>query len=136
MGRKISTADNHRWFSDAIGGAWRLVKQGTRIRGVMDSPLYAELCALSAPHMPVLVHKRAKYLGQHGAEMNLRWFSELDDFVMHTIQPLLSDGQAESKSEVIEVLDEIVRAEQRRAAAATPVDTIPHTSRFDTSWVN
>ena len=33
------------------------------------------------------------------------------------------------------MLDEIIRAEQRRIAATTSNDDIPHTSRFDTSWV-
>jgi hypothetical protein len=140
MSRKSSTANDtgHRWFSDAIGGAWRLVKQGTKISGIARSPFHAELCALSAPHMPVLVHKRAKYLGEPESQMNMRWFSELEDFVTHTIWPLLFDGsvpEVESKSDIIEALDAIVASEQRRAAAAKAVEDFPHTSRFDTSWV-
>ena len=135
MNKNISAA-GHRWFSDAIGGAWRLVKQGTRIRGDASSPFYAELCALSAAHMPILTHKRAKYLGKTDARMNMRWFSELEDFVTHTIWPQLGAcAAAADKSEIIGVLDEIVGAAQRRNAAAHAADTIPHTSRFDTSWV-
>jgi hypothetical protein len=140
MNKNISTANSagHRWFSDAIGGAWRLIKQGTKIRDDANSPFYAELCALSAGHMPILMHKRAKFLGQPDARMNMRWFSELEDFVTHTIWPQLFDAssaEAASKSEIIDVLDEIVGAEQRRQAAANAADNIPHTSRFDTSWV-
>jgi hypothetical protein len=140
MHKTVPTANRtgQRWFSAAIGGAWRLVKQGTKIRDDATSPFYAELCALSAEHMPILVHKRTKYLANPDAEMNLRWFSELDDFVTHTIWPQLFEGalaEASDKKEVIDVLDEIVGAEQRRNAATNSADNIPHTSRFDTSWV-
>jgi len=139
MNKNISTANSagHRWFSDAIGGAWRLVKQGTKIRDEVRSPLYAELCALSAGHMPILTHKRAKYLGRPDARMNTRWFSELEDFVIHTIWPQLgASAEAADKRELIDVLDEIVGAAQRRDAVANSADNIPHTSRFDTSWVS
>jgi hypothetical protein len=137
MNTKIMIGAGQRWFSDAIGGAWRLVKQGTKIHSAAHAPFYDELCALSDAHMPVLMHKRAKYKGR--APMNLRWFSELDDFVTHTVWPLLSENSAmmvSAKNDIIEVLDAIVAAEQNRAAAAAElIDNIPHTSRFDTSWV-
>jgi len=137
MNKNIAMA-GQRWFAAAIGDAWRLVKQGTKIRDDASSPFYGDLCALSAPHMPILMHKRAKYLGRADAQMNMRWFSELEDFVTHTIWPQLFEGssaEAAEKSEIIEALDEIVGAEQRRAAAMIATDNIPHTSRFDTSWV-
>jgi hypothetical protein len=123
------------WFSDAIGGAWRVVKQGTNIHAAADTPLHAELRALSAQHFPVLMHKRSKYV-EHAPD-RARWFAELDDFVTHTILPYLSEDAAigaNNKKRVVEMLDEIVNAEQRRIAAITPGDGIPHTSRFDTSW--
>ena len=126
------------WFSDAIGGAWRLVKQSTHISTAMNASLRNELRALSAPHLPVLIHKRAKYLEEAGAPKNARWTSELDDFVTHMVWPYLFEipdvhGKS-SKRHAAEMLDEIIRAEQRRAATASS-DDIPHTSRFDTSWV-
>jgi hypothetical protein len=124
------------WFSNAIGGAWRLVKQSTYISAARYSPLYTELCSLSAQHLPVLVHKRAKYL--EDAPKAARWSAELDDFVNHTIWPHLFDVpsmEACSRKRVAEVLDEIIHAEQRRIAAVPPGDDIPHTSRFDTGWV-
>ena len=142
MNKNISMRSGGRsWFSDAIGGAWRLVKQSTHIPAATDSPLYTELCALSARHLPILVHKRAKYLEETGTPRSARWETELDDFVTHTIWPYLIDApltEARGKSgkrRVAEMLDEIILAEQRRIAAATPSDEIPHTSRFDTSWV-
>ena len=138
MNKNLAMA-GQRWFADAIGGAWRLVKQGTKIRDDASSPFYPALCAASAAHMPILMHKRAKYLGRPDAQMNIRWFSELEDFVTHTIWPELFEGAAGAladKSEIIDVLDEIVGAEQRRMAAMAAADNIPHTSRFDTSWVS
>jgi len=137
MTKTISMRSGGRsWFSDAIGGAWRLVKQSTYIPTARYSPLYAELCSLSEQHLPVLMHKRAKYL--EDAPKNARWSAELDNFVSHTIWPYLFDVpsmETSSRKRVAEVLDEIIRAEQRRIAATAPSDDIPHTSRFDTSWV-
>jgi hypothetical protein len=141
MTKKLSMANStgQGWFSDAIGGAWRLVKHGTKIHNAGNSPFYDELCALSAEHMAILVHKRSRYLGAPDDRMNLRWFTELDDFVTHTIWPRLFEASmagVNSKSDIIEVLDGIIGAEQRRIAAKKAADDIPHTSRFDTSWAN
>jgi hypothetical protein len=139
MNKNISVRNGGRsWFSDAIGGAWRLVKQSTHIPAAPNSPLYTELCALSAQHLPVLTHKRAKYLGENGGATDARWSAELDDFMSHMIWPYLFDipsMEVRSKRRVAEMLDEIIRAEQRRIATVTSDDNIPHTSRFDTSWV-
>ena len=140
MNKNISMrAGGRSWFSDAIGGAWRLVKQSTDIPAGANSPLYAELRALSAQHLPVLIHKRTKYLGENGGTTDARWAIELDDFVAHSVWPYLFDvpdmRDKSSKERVAKMLDEIIRAEQRRIAATTPNDDIPHTSRFDTSWV-
>ena len=141
MGKKLSMANGtgQRWFSDAIGGAWRLVKHGTKIHNAGNSPFYDELSALSAEHMAILVHKRTRYLGAPGNKMNLRWFTELDDFVTHTIWPRLfepSVAGVNSKSDIVEVLDGIIGAEQRRIAATKSAEDIPHTSTFETSWAN
>ena len=139
MNKTISMKTGGRsWFSDAIGGAWRLVKQRTHIATAANAPLCAELRALSAQHLPVLMHKRAKYLEDAGTPKGARWTAELDDFVAHTVWPYLFDVpsmEVRSKKRVAQMLDEIIRAEQRRIAAATPNGDIPHTSRFDTSWV-
>jgi hypothetical protein len=141
MNKTISmrSSGGRSWFSDAIGGAWRLVKQSTHISTAMNASLRAELRALSEPHLPVLIHKRAKYLGQNSGASDGRWSTELDDFVTHMVWPYLFDvpdvyGKS-SKRRAAEMLDEIIRAEQRRIAATTSNDDIPHTSRFDTSWV-
>ena len=47
MGKKLSMANGsgQRWFSDAIGGAWRIVKHGTKIHGAVSASFYDELCA-------------------------------------------------------------------------------------------
>ena len=140
MNKTISmrSANGRTWFSDAIGGAWRLVKQSTHISIAMNASLRDELRALSESHLPVLIHKRAKYLEETGTPKSARWTFELDEFVTHRVWPYLlelPDVQGKSsKRHAAEMLDEIIRAEQRRAAA-TPTDDIPHTSRFDTSWV-
>ena len=84
------------------------------------------------------MHKRAKYLGETGPPKSARWAAELDEFVARTIWPYLFEVpsiEVRNERRVAKMLDEIIRAEQRRIAAATPNADIPHTSRFDTSWV-
>ena len=125
----MANSAGQRWLSDAIGGAWRLVKHGTKIHNAGNSPFHDELCAMSAEHMAILVHKRTRYLGAPDNRMNLRWFTELDDFVTHTIWPRLFEASmagVNSKSDIIEVLDGIICAEQRRIAEKKAADDIPH----------
>ncbi|HEX3675178.1 MAG TPA: hypothetical protein VHU87_12970 [Rhizomicrobium sp.] len=120
-----------RPLKDAVKEVWRLLKQGIDMPGEWQAPLSAELRELAAPHMAVLVHKRAKLVQ---ALQDERWASELADFVGRIVWPHLHESEhlaGRSQNCVAELLDEIVAAEQRAVARIVPV---PQTSRFDTSW--
>lgn len=93
----------------------------------------AELKELMAPHMPVLIHRRAKLLAETGDE---RWSDELQTFMQRSLWPLLGPdrGYADrNRAFITLMLDVAIEREQRRAAAAS-VATIPQVSRFDATW--
>jgi hypothetical protein len=118
------------WLSDAIGSAWKLAKLG--IQSDASSAMNSELAALTAPHLAVLVYKRAKYAGE-----DARWKLELHHFVERTIIPQLAEDPALTGLDADQLasrVDAVVMAEQRRLAKLES-DPLPSTSRFDdTSW--
>ena len=134
MNSKTISADNakrHRhWLSDAIGSAWKLAKLGIQPASDID----AELGALTAPHLAVLVYKRAKYAASAD---EARWQSELHHFIERTVIPQLAEDPALAgldSDRLASSVDAIVAAEQQRLAEHES-DLIPSTSRFeDTSW--
>ncbi len=136
MNSKTTSADGakmyRRWLSDAIGSAWKLVKLG--LRPDQASGVDAELSTLTAPHLAVLVYKRAKYSNVADAA---RWVSELHHFVERMVIPQLAEDPALSGVDADQLasgVDAVVVAEQRRLAALE-ADPLPTTSRFeDTSW--
>jgi hypothetical protein len=119
------------WLSDAIGSAWKLARLGIRAPE-SDTQLASELNALAAPHLAVLVHKRAKC-----ADGDNVWRAELDRFVARVILPQLDEDPALSgisTEQLAARVDAIVFAEQRRLLALES-NPLPSTSRFeDTSW--
>jgi hypothetical protein len=137
MGKTVSLSNagnsGRSWFSNAIGGAWKLMKQGIALPVAKNSPLCAEVFSLTAPHLPVLVHKRTKFLEVHGASQNASWMLELNHFAVRSICPHLAAESPDRKC-VLEILDDIVSVEQGRIAAAACANNPPYTSRFDTSW--
>ena len=119
----------------AIREVWRLLKQG--IEFSVEPKLQSEVRDLAAPHMAVLVHKRAKVGATTGTLEDEQWFGELGDFVSRMLWPYLQESpvlNGRSKNCVAELLDEIVAAEQRNFHDLAMADIIPRTSRFDTSW--
>ena len=128
-----------RNFGNAIREVWRLIKQGIDFPAVKQPALHGELRELAAPHLAVLVHKRAKVSATPGVLEDERWFGELSDFVSRMLWPHIQASEAlagRSKNCVAELLDEIVAAEQRTMAELALADVLPRTSRFDTSWAN
>lgn len=124
-------------FGVALREVWRLLKQGIEFSGSVEPKLQSEVRELVAPHMAVLVHKRAKVGATTGPVEDEQWFGELGDFVSRMLWPYLQDSAAlngRSKNCVAELLDEIVAAEQRNVCERAMADIIPRTSRFDTSW--
>ncbi|HSC60092.1 MAG TPA: hypothetical protein VLC29_02595 [Rhizomicrobium sp.] len=119
----------------ALKEVWRLLKQG--IEFSVEPKLQSEVRDLAAPHMAVLVHKRAKVGATTGTIEDELWFGELGDFVSRMLWPYLQESpvlNGRSKNCVAELLDEIVAAEQRNVRDMAMADIIPRTSRFDTSW--
>ncbi|HEY1632263.1 MAG TPA: hypothetical protein VGF56_13180 [Rhizomicrobium sp.] len=116
-------------FRVAVKEVWRLLRQGIEMPTEWQPALHDELRALAAPHMAVLVHKRAKL-----ALEDERWVADLREFVGRIVWPHLNGSEhlgGRNQSCVAELLDDIVAVEQRAAAR---VVAVPLTSRFDTSW--
>ncbi len=93
----------------------------------------SDLKELVAPHMPVLVHRRAKLLDGNSQD---RWSDELDRFMRDSLWPLLGDDRdyaERNRTFVTLMLDVTVAEEQRRLAAVQP-ETVPQVSRFDATW--
>jgi hypothetical protein len=124
-------------LSAAIREVWHLLKQGIDFPVGKPPALQAELRELAAPHMPVLVHKRAKVSAHPGVLEDERWFGELSDFVSHMLWQHIQESEAlagRSKNCVAELLDEIVAVEQRSMAEHALADILPRTSRFGSGW--
>ena len=124
-------------LAEAIREVWHLLKQGIDLPGVKPPALQAELRELAAPHMAVLVHKRAKVSAHPGHLEDERWFGELSDFVSHILWQHIQASDAlagRSKNCVAELLDEIVAVEQRSHVEHALADILPRTSHFGSSW--
>jgi hypothetical protein len=124
-------------LGEAVREVWRLLKQGIDLPAVKPPALQAELRELAAPHMPVLVHKRAKVSENPGMLDDERWFGELSDFVSQMLWQHIQASEAlagRSKNCVAELLDEIVAMEQRSMTERALADILPRTSRFETGW--
>ena len=89
-----------------------------------------EVHALVAPHLAILMHKRAKFASE-------RWNKELSDFVQRTFfwpEPAATETYGRmGRSDLAAMVDRIVIAEQERVAATA---ALPQTSRFDSSWAD
>jgi hypothetical protein len=124
-------------LGEAVREVWRLMKQGIDFPGVKPPELQSELRELAAPHMAVLVHKRAKVSARPDILEDERWFGELSDFVARVLWQHIQASEAlagRSKNCVAELLDEIVAIEQRSATEMALVDILPRTSRFESGW--
>jgi hypothetical protein len=116
---------------------WRLLKKGMEFSYGANTPLQTELRELAAPHMAVLVHKRAKVSAGRGMLDDEPWFGELSDFVASALWPHLRENEVlagRSKNCVAELLDEIVAAEQRNNEHLALADIMPRTARFGNGW--
>ncbi|HEY4942493.1 MAG TPA: hypothetical protein VII56_13780 [Rhizomicrobium sp.] len=92
-----------------------------------------EMKELIAPHMAVLVHRRAKLLdGSDGA----RWSDELEDFMHRSLWPLLGDDRdyAERNRSFVTLMLDVAIAEEQGKAAVTRDAVIPQVSRFGAAW--
>ena len=89
-----------------------------------------ELRELIAPHMPILIHRRAKLLESNGEE---RWSDELDGFMRTSLWPLLGtdlDYADRNRTFVTLLIDVMIEREQRRVPLANSA-AMPLVSQFD-----
>jgi hypothetical protein len=96
-----------------------------------------DLRELAAPHMAVLIHKRARLLGAdlNGNTDPMRWAKELGDFIDGRIwQYLDAVGQSMGRAKTFQRLDDLIAREA--AALAAVRQQTPLTSRFDASWAD
>jgi hypothetical protein len=94
-----------------------------------------EMKELVAPHMAVLVHRRAKLLdGSDGT----RWSDELDNFMRQSLWPLLGDDRdyAERNRTFVTLMLDVAIAEEQRRAHATQSEALPFVRSFDASWAS
>jgi hypothetical protein len=122
----------------AVGAIRQVVAfliQGINLDAERRRAFECELKELIAPHLPVLVHQRAKLLASAGPE---RWSDELDVFLRQSLWPLLGadkDYADRNRIFVTLVVDVAIEQEQKRQAQ-TGAPLIPLVSRFDASWAN
>ena len=122
-----------RPVSNAIKQVIGFLVQGIEFETESWRVFEADLRELVAPHMPVLVHQRAKLLENAGQE---RWSDELDRFMRQSLWPLLGEDRdyaERNRTFVTLMLDVTIAEAQRRAAAAQP-ESVPLVSRFDATW--
>lgn len=98
-----------------------------------ETPTIADIRALAEPHMPVLLHKRAKAGGGGllDAMDDKRWTEELQ---RHAAQWAGADQSRGTLAAFVTLLDRVVAEEQTRLAEVARMEPMPMTSRFDTSW--
>ena len=121
----------YRAFKQAAG----FFVQGIDFEAERRRAFEIELKDLIAPHMPVLVHRRAKLLENSGPE---RWSEELDAFMRQSLWPLLGadrDYADRNRTFVTLILDVAIEREQVVVTRNSPAD-VPLVSRFDTSWAS
>ncbi len=92
-----------------------------------------EMKDLIAPHMAVLVHRRAKLLDGESRE---RWSDELDDFMRRSQWPLLGDERAyaERNRSFVTLMLDVAIADAQRHANAAHAEIIPTVSRYGAAW--
>ena len=93
----------------------------------------SEMRELIAPHMAVLMHRRAKLLdGSDG----VRWADELDGFMRQSLWPLLGDDRdyADRNRTFVTLMLDVAIAEEQRRTASLQAAVMPMVSRFDAAW--
>lgn len=113
---------------------WHLLKVGIEVPLHAPDTLEQDLRTLAAPHMAVLVHKRAKLAQNEDLVLRGAWLAELSAFA-ERVGRYLAVELDEDRRRVIGLLDDIVANEQDRLADAAG-DPIPVTSRFDMRWAH
>jgi hypothetical protein len=113
---------------------WHLLKVGVDLPLSAGNTLEQDLRNLAAPHMAVLVHKRAKMARGNDSVLQGAWLMELSAFA-ERVGRYLAAELAEDRRHIVGLLDDIIASEQEKFADAETGDAaIPLTSRFDMCW--
>lgn len=124
----------------SLGEALRTVSAFLNLSGkTAGRSLEDEVRELVRPSLPVLMHKRAKLLGDtaEGYSPAQRWLAELDRYVDRILWPMLSPQAGYSqrrRRRVAAWVDAQVAAGQEASAAHDPNAAPPVTWRTDTGW--
>lgn len=124
-------------MADQVFGAFRQVlgflAPGLNSQLGRRRALESELRELIAPHLPILMHRRAKLLENSGG-----WCDELESFMRTSLWPMLGadlDYAERNRTFVTLLIDVMIEREQRRTAQMNAV-AMPLVSRFDASWAS
>lgn len=109
--------------------------QGHDFQNGRRRALETELRELIAPHMPILMHRRAKLLERAGRE---HWCDELDSFMRTSLWPLLGTDldYAERNRTFVTILIDVMIEREQRQASQTSAAVVPLVSQFDASWAS
>lgn len=123
----------------SLGEALQTVSAFLNLSGkATGRSLEDEVRELVRPSLPVLMHKRAKLLGEtaDGYSPAQRWLAELDRYVDRILWPMLSPqaGGSWRRRRVAAWVDAQVAAGQEASAEHDPNATPPVTWRIDTGW--
>lgn len=112
-----------------------LITHGLNLDAERRRGFESELDQLIAPHLPVLMHRRAKLLACAGEDL---WCDELDSFMQTNLWPLLGadlDYAERNRTFVTLLIDVTIEREQRRRAIVSSA-AVPLVSQFDASWAS
>ena len=79
-----------------------------------------EVRALVAPSLPLLIHKRGKFLAASGGSATDRWRTELEFFVDRILWPMLgieTDPDGRVRARIADHVDTLVTVEHAKAAS-------------------
>jgi hypothetical protein len=136
-------ADKGSWsghMARALDDVWSMLRLGIDFTPHGRKAFETEMRELVEPSLPILIHKRAKFLreAEDGTVRADLWAKELGDFMNRIFfWPNLGAHRAfveKNRAYVAQLLDRFIAEEQRKSVAAQAVDGVPMTSRFDSSW--
>lgn len=113
-------------LAEVLGFLFQGFGDGPGERSVLEN----EVAALAAPHLPVLLHKRARY-----GSGSTHWRLELESVVDRAVMPYASGGTifpAIHRRRLIRMLEMHLSEQARHSEQA--VTATPVVWRIDTSW--
>jgi hypothetical protein len=122
-------------FGQDLDQVWRLLKIGIDLPLNSHHPLEQELRTLAAPHLAVLIHKRAKLVAEAEEILSGRWLAELVEFAERIGRFVAEEWQSDQRR-IVGLLDDIIAEEQYRLDEMLSRDEVPVTGRFDMRWAN